>query len=272
MLGLRALQRASRATSELHRCASNSAILNHLGRYYNPEREEDKTAFRQLFHQALGADRPAPLTVENELLRRHNSSLPTLVGQRVYGRVRAGLLIAAAASHCLLTRCPQILRLERQHAWIDVGYKGPVKVTKAELSASNLVASRGSSGSRVSPQDFQIGDVLTFLIEETADAFGDTVLSSAGAALLAHCRCTGALCTCSDTSPRMQGPAGRTRRQRRSWSSCSATSGSRSLSAGACSTGQRGATPSACLASWPSCPTRPAACRRPRAWAFCSPS
>lgn len=59
-----------------------------------------------------------------------------------------------------------------------MGYKGPVKMAKSELNASNLVASRSVGDPRTSAQDFRVGDVLTFLIEETADAFGDTVLSS----------------------------------------------------------------------------------------------
>ena len=70
------------------RGASNAAVLNHLGRYYNPKSEEEKAAFRQLYEQNLAKQRPQPYTDDQELFRRHNTSLPVLTGQQVFGRVR----------------------------------------------------------------------------------------------------------------------------------------------------------------------------------------
>ena len=63
-------------------------------------------------------------------------------------------------------------------AWVDIGFRGAVKVPKSELKMSQLLASKGTGGARTSPEDFRQGDVLTFLIETVSDAFGDTLLST----------------------------------------------------------------------------------------------
>ena len=84
----------------------------------------------------------------------------------------------AAATFLVLTPSVQIMRLDRQVAWVDIGFKGPVRVPKSELKMSHLVASKGTGGARKSPDDFRQGDVLTFLIEFVSDAFGDTLLST----------------------------------------------------------------------------------------------
>ena len=60
-----------------------------------------------------------------ELLRYHNSTLPGLEGQVVYGK---------------------ILRVERNHVLVDAGFKSCTRLNKRELQLSQLVASRDASG------------------------------------------------------------------------------------------------------------------------------
>ena len=86
------------------------------------------------------------------------------------------------------------MRMERNTAWVDIGFKGAVRVPKSELKMSHLVASKGTGGARTSPEDFRQGDVLTFLIEAVSDAFGDTLLSTGE---LSAWRCQHVLCASS---------------------------------------------------------------------------
>ena len=100
---LAAAARGSRQAFLGARNASNAAVLNHLGRYYNPKTEDEKAAFKQLYQQSLDKERPQPFTDDQELFRRHNTSLPVLTGQRVYGRVSAGLLLVGLCPLQLLS-------------------------------------------------------------------------------------------------------------------------------------------------------------------------
>jgi hypothetical protein len=91
----------------------------------------------------------------HQLYRRHNSSLPDLKGQVIGAR---------------------IFRTDRRFVYLDTGYNKPVKFAKKQLHLSQLLASR-DGGLRMSPDDFRVGDVLRFVIEEVETPYGDMQLA-----------------------------------------------------------------------------------------------
>lgn len=91
-----------------------------------------------------------------ELIRRHNSSLKGLKGQTIGAR---------------------IFRTDKRFVFLDTGYIKHVKFARKALQLSQLISSR-DGGVRTSPEDFRVGDVLKFVIEEIETAYGDMQLST----------------------------------------------------------------------------------------------
>lgn len=91
-----------------------------------------------------------------ELLRRHNSSITELQGQTI--------------------GCT-IFRTDKRFVFLDTGYNKHVKFARKALQLSQLVSSR-DGGVRTSPDDFRVGDVLKFVVEEVETPYGDMRLSS----------------------------------------------------------------------------------------------
>lgn len=90
-----------------------------------------------------------------EMFRRHNSSLRHLEGQVIGARV---------------------MKTDRRNVWLDTGYNKPVKFARKALQLSQLLSST-DGGLRTSPEDFRIGDVLQFTIEDLETPYGDMQLS-----------------------------------------------------------------------------------------------
>lgn len=90
-----------------------------------------------------------------QLYRRHNSSLKHLKGQVIGARV---------------------FKTDRRFVFLDTGFNKYVKYAKKELQLSQLVSSR-DGGLRTSPDDFRVGDVLQFIIEEVETPYGDMQLA-----------------------------------------------------------------------------------------------
>ena len=90
-----------------------------------------------------------------ELVRRHNSSLQQLRGHTIGAT---------------------IFRTDKRYVFLDTGYNKPVKFARKSLELSQLVSSR-DGGVRTSPEDFRVGDVLKFVVEEIETPYGDMQLS-----------------------------------------------------------------------------------------------
>ncbi|CAL5223591.1 g6128 [Coccomyxa viridis] len=91
-----------------------------------------------------------------EILRRHNSSLKQLKGQTIGAR---------------------IFRTDKRFVFLDTGFNKHVKFARKALQISQLISSR-DGGVRTSPEDFRVGDVLKFVVEEVETAYGDMQLST----------------------------------------------------------------------------------------------
>ena len=91
-----------------------------------------------------------------ELIRRHNSSLKQLKGQTIGAR---------------------IFRTDKRFVFLDTGFNKHVKFARKALQISQLISSR-DGGARTSPEDFRVGDVLKFVVEEVETAYGDMQLST----------------------------------------------------------------------------------------------
>ena len=91
-----------------------------------------------------------------EIIRRHNSSLKQLKGQTVGAR---------------------IFRTDKRFVFLDTGFNKHVKFSRKALQISQLISSR-DGGVRTSPEDFRVGDVLKFVVEEVETAYGDMQLST----------------------------------------------------------------------------------------------
>lgn len=90
-----------------------------------------------------------------QLYRRHNSSLKHLKGQVIGAKV---------------------FKTDRRFVFLDTGFNKYVKYAKKELHLSQLVSSR-DGGLRTSPEDFRVGDVLQFNVEELETPYGDMQLA-----------------------------------------------------------------------------------------------
>ena len=90
-----------------------------------------------------------------EMYRRHNSSLPNLEGQVIGARV---------------------FKTDRRYVWLDPGYNKYVKFARKALHLSQLLSST-EGGLRTSPEDFRIGDVLQFTVQELETPYGDMQLA-----------------------------------------------------------------------------------------------
>jgi hypothetical protein len=90
-----------------------------------------------------------------EMFRRHNSSLRHLEGQVIGARV---------------------MKTDRRNAWLDTGFNKPVKFARKALDLSQLLSST-DGGLRTSPEDFRVGDVLQFTIQDVETPYGDMQLS-----------------------------------------------------------------------------------------------
>ena len=91
-----------------------------------------------------------------ELIRRHNSSLKQIKGQTIGAR---------------------IFRVDKRFIFLDTGFNKHVKFSRKALLLSQLVSSI-DGGMRTSPEDFRVGDVLKFVVEETETPYGDMQLLS----------------------------------------------------------------------------------------------
>ena len=91
-----------------------------------------------------------------ELVRRHNSSLQQLRGHTIGAT---------------------IFRTDKRYVFLDSGYNKPVKFARKSLQLSQLVSSR-DGGVRTSPEDFRVGDVLKFVVEEIETPYGDMRLTA----------------------------------------------------------------------------------------------
>ncbi len=90
-----------------------------------------------------------------QLYRRHNSSLKHLKGQVIGAKV---------------------FKTDRRFVFLDTGFNKYVKYAKKELHLSQLVSSK-DRGLRTSPEDFRVGDVLQFVVEELETPYGDMQLA-----------------------------------------------------------------------------------------------
>ena len=90
-----------------------------------------------------------------QLYRRHNSSLTQLQGQVIGARV---------------------FKTDKRFVYLDTGFKKPSKFAKKQLHLSQLLSSR-DGGLRTSPDDFRVGDVLRFVVEELETPYGDMQLA-----------------------------------------------------------------------------------------------
>ena len=125
----------------------------------------------QAIHQSQAASSAAPASLPDqpdsgssiedheldlELIRRHNSSLTQLKGQTIGAR---------------------IFRTDKRFVFLDTGFNKHVKFARKALQISQLISSR-DGGVRTSPEDFRVGDVLKFVVEEVETAYGDMQLST----------------------------------------------------------------------------------------------
>lgn len=124
----------------------------------------ERCLLRRNAHQQSGSDAseaagPGPGSEAEEtflqLYRRHNSSLKHLKGQVIGARV---------------------FKTDRRFVYLDTGFNKHVKYAKKELHLSQLVSS-SDGGLRTSPDDFRLGDVLQFIIEELETPYGDMQLA-----------------------------------------------------------------------------------------------
>ena len=191
-----------------HGAATDAARLKDLTTHLDGLDARAQHAVLQLMRSSEARELPPPPSEAEEAYRRHNSSLPRLEGQCVYGKVllnpdassntalflAPGRLIlclwqvkscsyvhksefrADTADLRAVAGCLQIIKVERRFVWVDVGIKGYTRIGRKELNSSQLVASRGGGGPRVSRTDFRIGDILTFFIEDLETPFGDIML------------------------------------------------------------------------------------------------
>ncbi|KAK9791636.1 hypothetical protein WJX73_009682 [Symbiochloris irregularis] len=140
---------------------TESARLTDLAVHLDGLNEPAYASVLQLIRDTRAQEAPPPLGQAEEAFRRHNSSLPRLEGQCVYGK---------------------IIKVERKFVWVDVGIRGYTRIAKKELRFTQLVASRRGGGQRKGISDFRIGDVMTFFIEDLETPFGDMMLTATGQA------------------------------------------------------------------------------------------
>ena len=102
-----------------------------------------------------GSDADVQKRLFLEMFRRHNSSLRHLEGQVIGARV---------------------FKTDRRYVWLHTGYNAPVKYAKKSLDLSQLISST-EGGLRASPEDFRVGDVLQFTIQDLETPYGDMQLA-----------------------------------------------------------------------------------------------
>ena len=102
-----------------------------------------------------GSDLPERTALFLEMYRRHNSSLQHLEGQVIGARV---------------------FKTDKRYVWLDPGYNKYVKFARKALHLSQLLSST-EGGLRTSPEDFRIGDVLQFTVQELETPYGDMQLA-----------------------------------------------------------------------------------------------
>ncbi|CAL8463347.1 g2881 [Coccomyxa elongata] len=70
----------------------------------------------------------------------------------------------------------KVFKTDRRFVFLDTGFNKYVKYAKKELHLSQLVSSK-DGGLRTSPEDFRVGDVLQFVVEELETPYGDMQLA-----------------------------------------------------------------------------------------------
>ena len=126
-----------------------------LAAQIGPQSQAASTAAQPSQQQIEPVINPEQREHSLELIRRHNSSLQQLRGHTIGAT---------------------IFRTDKRYVFLETGYNKPVKFARKSLQLSQLVSSR-DGGVRTSPEDFRVGDVLKFVVEEIETPYGDMRLS-----------------------------------------------------------------------------------------------